>query len=124
MTASAKSTRALNTKKRITDVLLFSRRYPPGIDYFRRLRSRLPGILSDSPDLLFQVQRDGSLVIWGIQHLSEEPRRIPKVVLVLRTPNALPAFICSSVCPDVCVFAERSVFGTFFLCVSLCVRES
>jgi len=43
------------------------RRPLPGTEFFQSVRSRLPSILHDSPDLLFQIQRDGSLVIWGVQ---------------------------------------------------------
>ncbi|RUP50038.1 RAVE protein 1 C terminal-domain-containing protein [Jimgerdemannia flammicorona] len=53
-----------------------------------RLR-RLKEMIRDTPDLLLQVQRDGSLIIWGIQFLNSYPRRIPKVLVVLRVAQAL-----------------------------------
>ncbi|CAG8465420.1 9171_t:CDS:10, partial [Scutellospora calospora] len=79
---------------------------------------KLRNLANDTPDLLYQVQRDGSMVIWGIRvslsilmymnatertqttglNLSHywdsniycRPRRIPKVLVLLRLAQALP----------------------------------
>jgi len=50
----------------------------------------LPEILQNGTDLVVKLQQDGSLIFWGIQHLCEEPRRIPKVFPVLKVTNAIP----------------------------------
>ncbi|CAO3662730.1 unnamed protein product [Umbelopsis ramanniana] len=52
---------------------------------------RIRDMIKDTPDMLFKVQKDGSLTIWGIQHLNEWPRRIPKVFVVLRVAQAIPS---------------------------------
>lgn len=50
----------------------------------------IPEILQNGTDLVVKIQQDGSLIFWGIQHLCEEPRRIPKVFPILRVTNAIP----------------------------------
>ncbi|CAG8793902.1 1337_t:CDS:2, partial [Dentiscutata erythropus] len=51
---------------------------------------KLRNLANDTPDLLYQVQRDGSMVIWGIRNVYCRPRRIPKVLVLLRLAQALP----------------------------------
>ena len=48
-----------------------------------------------------------------LQHLTEEPRRIVKVVLVMRTPNALSETVAAGLGAETAVFAERSSTGAF-----------
>jgi len=47
-----------------------------------------------------------------LQHLTDEPRRIVKVVLVMRTPNALSEHIAATLGPETAMFAERSSDGS------------
>ncbi|RIB04432.1 RAVE protein 1 C terminal-domain-containing protein [Gigaspora rosea] len=51
---------------------------------------KLRNLANDTPDLLYQVQRDGSMVIWGIRNVYCRPRRIPKVLVLLRLAQAFP----------------------------------
>ncbi|CAG8530036.1 3694_t:CDS:10 [Cetraspora pellucida] len=56
---------------------------------------KLRNLANDTPDLLYQVQRDGSMVIWGIRvslfvFSLFTPRRIPKVLVLLRLAQAFP----------------------------------
>ncbi|KAF9931631.1 regulator of (H+)-ATPase in vacuolar membrane [Linnemannia zychae] len=53
-----------------------------------RLR-RLKEIVRDTSDLFFQIQGDGSMVIWGVQNLGKVPQRLPKVLIVLRISQAV-----------------------------------
>ncbi|KAF9550360.1 regulator of (H+)-ATPase in vacuolar membrane [Mortierella hygrophila] len=53
-----------------------------------RLR-KLKEIVRDTSDLFFQIQGDGSMVIWGIQNLGKVPQRLPKVIIVLRISQAV-----------------------------------
>ncbi|KAG0315086.1 regulator of (H+)-ATPase in vacuolar membrane [Linnemannia gamsii] len=53
-----------------------------------RLR-KLKEIVRDTSDLFFQIQGDGSMVIWGIQNLGKVPQRLPKVLIVLRISQAV-----------------------------------
>ncbi|KAG9283992.1 hypothetical protein G9A89_005499 [Geosiphon pyriformis] len=50
---------------------------------------RLKNLAADKSDLLYQVQRDGSMIIWAIQHLNSRPRRVPRVLVLLRMAQAL-----------------------------------
>ena len=50
---------------------------------------RIKDRVKDTPDLLFRIQSDGSLTLWGIQHLNTFPRRIPRVFVVLRVDKAV-----------------------------------
>ncbi|CAG8644989.1 7798_t:CDS:10, partial [Funneliformis mosseae] len=51
---------------------------------------KLKDLANDTPDLLYQIQKDGSMVIWGIRNVYCRPRRIPKVLVLLRASQALP----------------------------------
>ncbi|KAI9142211.1 RAVE protein 1 C terminal-domain-containing protein [Paraphysoderma sedebokerense] len=51
---------------------------------------RLKAVLRDYQSLVFSVQADNSLVIWGIQNLSTNPPRIPKVIAVIKLTSVLP----------------------------------
>ncbi|KAF9963358.1 regulator of (H+)-ATPase in vacuolar membrane [Modicella reniformis] len=53
-----------------------------------RLR-RLQEIVRDTSDLFFQIQGDGSMIIWGVQNLGQTPQRMPRVLLVLRISQAV-----------------------------------
>ncbi|KAI8350525.1 RAVE protein 1 C terminal-domain-containing protein [Mortierella sp. GBAus27b] len=53
-----------------------------------RLR-RLQEIVRDTSDLFFQIQGDGSMIIWGVQNLGQVPQRLPRVLLVLRISQAV-----------------------------------
>ncbi|KAF9908205.1 regulator of (H+)-ATPase in vacuolar membrane [Linnemannia zychae] len=53
-----------------------------------RLR-KLKEIVRDTSDLFFQIQGDGSMVIWGVQNLGKVPQRLPKVLIVLRISQAV-----------------------------------
>lgn len=50
---------------------------------------KLKDTLKDNPDMLMQIQRDGTVVLWGIQHLVSQPRRMPKVVVLMKIKSAL-----------------------------------
>ncbi|KAI7907427.1 uncharacterized protein BX663DRAFT_205 [Cokeromyces recurvatus] len=50
-----------------------------------RIRDRI----RETPDLLFRIKADGSLILWGVQHLNSIPRRIPRVFVVLRVDKAI-----------------------------------
>ncbi|KAL1924188.1 uncharacterized protein VTP21DRAFT_7223 [Calcarisporiella thermophila] len=50
---------------------------------------RLKDLSSETPDLFFQIQTDGSLAIWGIQNLGCHPLRIPKVLAVMRISQVI-----------------------------------
>ncbi|KAJ3174760.1 regulator of (H+)-ATPase in vacuolar membrane [Geranomyces variabilis] len=52
---------------------------------------KLKSSLKDYSDILFHVQRDGSTIFWGIQHLTGQPRHASKVILLAKTENTLPA---------------------------------
>lgn len=51
---------------------------------------KLKEVMKDYPDMLFHVQSDGSMVIWGIQHLTSQPRRMVKVFVIMKTDNTVP----------------------------------
>ncbi|KAI8818763.1 RAVE protein 1 C terminal-domain-containing protein [Fimicolochytrium jonesii] len=51
---------------------------------------KLKSALSDYSDVLLHIQSDGSAVIWGIQNLTSHPRRIPKVLVIMKTEHAVP----------------------------------
>ncbi|KAI1317690.1 regulator of (H+)-ATPase in vacuolar membrane [Mortierella claussenii] len=53
-----------------------------------RLR-KLKELVRDTSDLFFQVQGDGSMIIWGVQNLGQVPQRLPRVLLVLRISQAV-----------------------------------
>ncbi|KAG0233631.1 regulator of (H+)-ATPase in vacuolar membrane [Actinomortierella wolfii] len=53
-----------------------------------RLR-KLQELAHDTSDLFFQIQADGSMIIWGVQNLAKAPQRLPRVLLVLRISQAL-----------------------------------
>jgi len=53
-----------------------------------------------------------TLWVTVLQHLTDEPRRIVKVVLVMRTPNALSEHIAATLGPETAMFAERSSDGS------------
>ncbi|CAO3569226.1 unnamed protein product [Mortierella alpina] len=53
-----------------------------------RLR-KLKELVRDTSDLFFQIQGDGSMVIWGVQNLGQIPQRLPRVLLVLRISQAV-----------------------------------
>ncbi|KAK3842238.1 MAG: RAVE protein 1 C terminal-domain-containing protein [Linnemannia gamsii] len=50
---------------------------------------KLKEIVRDTSDLFFQIQGDGSMVIWGVQNLGKVPQRLPKVLIVLRISQAV-----------------------------------
>ncbi|ORY97295.1 RAVE protein 1 C terminal-domain-containing protein, partial [Syncephalastrum racemosum] len=50
---------------------------------------RISDMIHDTPDLLFRIQFDGSLTFWGVQHLNTQPRRVPRVFVVLRVAQAI-----------------------------------
>ncbi|KAF9956234.1 regulator of (H+)-ATPase in vacuolar membrane [Mortierella alpina] len=51
-----------------------------------RLR-KLKELVRDTSDLFFQIQGDGSMVIWG--NLAQIPQRLPRVLLVLRISQSV-----------------------------------
>ncbi|KAF9322115.1 regulator of (H+)-ATPase in vacuolar membrane [Podila horticola] len=53
-----------------------------------RLR-KLKELVRDTSDLFFQIQGDGSMIIWGIQNLGQDPQRLPRVLLVLRISQSV-----------------------------------
>ncbi|KAF9293929.1 regulator of (H+)-ATPase in vacuolar membrane [Mortierella antarctica] len=53
-----------------------------------RLR-KLKDLVRDTSDLFFQIQGDGSMIIWGIQNLGQVPQRLPRVLLVLRISQSV-----------------------------------
>ncbi|KAF9438201.1 regulator of (H+)-ATPase in vacuolar membrane [Entomortierella beljakovae] len=53
-----------------------------------RLR-KLKELVRDTSDLFFQIQSDGSMIIWGVQNLGQSPQRLPRVLLVLRISQAV-----------------------------------
>ncbi|KAG0330063.1 regulator of (H+)-ATPase in vacuolar membrane [Dissophora globulifera] len=53
-----------------------------------RLR-KLKELVRDTSDLFFQIQGDGSMIIWGVQNLGEIPQRLPRVMIVLRISQAV-----------------------------------
>ncbi|KAI9021913.1 RAVE protein 1 C terminal-domain-containing protein [Hyaloraphidium curvatum] len=63
-----------------------SRRISP--DDTRKVK-KLKETVKDNPDILIQIQQDGTVVLWGIQHLLTQPRRMPKVIVLMKTKNAL-----------------------------------
>ncbi|CAB4445912.1 unnamed protein product [Rhizophagus irregularis] len=50
---------------------------------------KLKTLAKDTPDLFYQVQQDGSIVIWGIRNIYCRPRRIPKVLVLFRASQVL-----------------------------------
>ncbi|KAJ3413506.1 regulator of (H+)-ATPase in vacuolar membrane [Chytridiales sp. JEL 0842] len=53
---------------------------------------KLRDTIRDYPDMVFCITQDGSLAIWGIQYLDGKPKRIPKVLTILKSEAAvLPA---------------------------------
>ncbi|RCH95795.1 regulator of (H+)-ATPase in vacuolar membrane, partial [Rhizopus azygosporus] len=58
-------------------------------DRFDQRLERIRDRVKDTPDLLFRIQADGSLTLWGVQHLNTWPRRIPRVFVVLRVARAI-----------------------------------
>ncbi|CAG8451235.1 3746_t:CDS:10 [Ambispora leptoticha] len=58
-------------------------------NYASRQLKRLKDLIVDESDLLYQVQRDGSMIIWAIQHLNSRPRRVPRVFVLMRMAQAL-----------------------------------
>jgi hypothetical protein len=50
---------------------------------------RLKDTIKDNPDMLIQIQQDGTVILWGIQHLLSQPRRMPKVIVLMKIRNAL-----------------------------------
>ncbi|CAG8644285.1 9485_t:CDS:10, partial [Paraglomus occultum] len=50
---------------------------------------RLTSLANNTPDLMYQVQKDGSMIIWAIQNLNARPRRIVRVLVLLRMAQAL-----------------------------------
>ncbi|KAF9106062.1 hypothetical protein BGX29_010629 [Mortierella sp. GBA35] len=67
-----------------------------------RLR-KLKEIVRDTSDLFFQIQGDGSMIIWGVQNLGKVPQRLPRVLLVLR--------ISQSVTPLETAFFMRNIIA-------------
>ncbi|KAI8913148.1 RAVE protein 1 C terminal-domain-containing protein [Powellomyces hirtus] len=51
---------------------------------------KLKDALKGYSDILFHTQKDGSVVFWGIQHLTCHPRRAPKVLTIMKSDNTLP----------------------------------
>ncbi|KAI9344199.1 RAVE protein 1 C terminal-domain-containing protein [Zopfochytrium polystomum] len=54
-----------------------------------RRSKRLRDVMKDYPDMLFWIGFDGSITIWGIQFLNGSPRRVPKVLVVLKNNAAV-----------------------------------
>ncbi|KAG0029994.1 regulator of (H+)-ATPase in vacuolar membrane [Podila clonocystis] len=50
---------------------------------------KLKELVRDTSDLFFQIQGDGSMIIWGIQNLGQIPQRLPRVLLVLRISQSV-----------------------------------
>ncbi|KAI9006205.1 RAVE protein 1 C terminal-domain-containing protein [Gaertneriomyces semiglobifer] len=46
--------------------------------------------VKDYPDMLFHIQSDGSMVVWAVQGLTGQPRRIPKVLVVMKNVGTVP----------------------------------
>ncbi|KAF9420312.1 regulator of (H+)-ATPase in vacuolar membrane [Podila epigama] len=64
---------------------------------------KLKELVRDTSDLFFQIQGDGSMIIWGIQNLAKIPQRLPRVLLVLR--------ISQSVTPLESLFFMRNIIA-------------
>ncbi|KAI9202399.1 RAVE protein 1 C terminal-domain-containing protein [Polychytrium aggregatum] len=54
----------------------------------RRSR-RVKEKLKDYPDMLFRIEPTGSMIVWGVQHLTSKPRCIPKVLVIMRAEDSL-----------------------------------
>ncbi|KAI8085118.1 RAVE protein 1 C terminal-domain-containing protein [Halteromyces radiatus] len=50
---------------------------------------KVKNLIRDTPDLLFRLQPDGSIIFWGVQYLNSWPRRIPKTFVILRIDQAV-----------------------------------
>jgi hypothetical protein len=46
--------------------------------------SKLQDTLLEYPDLVFQIRKNGSMLIWGIQGLGTIPRRVTKIVVLMK----------------------------------------
>jgi hypothetical protein len=70
----------------LSDSLNTQRRSQPYEDSLVPERdSKLRETMAEFPDMVFQMQQDGSMTIWGIQGLGDHPRRITKVMVIMRT---------------------------------------
>ncbi|ORZ24097.1 RAVE protein 1 C terminal-domain-containing protein [Absidia repens] len=50
---------------------------------------KVKDLVRDTPDLLFRLQPDGSIIFWGVQYLNSWPRRIPRTFVMLRIDQAI-----------------------------------
>ncbi|ORX48543.1 hypothetical protein DM01DRAFT_1117238 [Hesseltinella vesiculosa] len=51
--------------------------------------NKVKELIRDTPDLLFRLQPDGSIIFWGVQYLNTWPRRIPRTFVMLRIDQAI-----------------------------------
>ncbi|KAI8330852.1 RAVE protein 1 C terminal-domain-containing protein [Chlamydoabsidia padenii] len=57
--------------------------------YLDHQLDKVKDLIRDTPDLLFRLQPDGSIIFWGVQYLNSWPRRIPKTFVMLRIDQAI-----------------------------------
>ena len=81
----------------------------------KRSNLKIPDVLCRPTDLLFKVQSDGSVVVWSIQHLQDEPKRLSKVMLVLKMPDALPTEAARSLRFGMKIFSPCPSESSFLL---------
>ncbi|TPX65121.1 hypothetical protein SpCBS45565_g05402 [Spizellomyces sp. 'palustris'] len=54
------------------------------------LKSRkLKDAVKDYSEILFHVQSDGAMIVWGVQHLTGRPRRMAKVIVLMKTDRTV-----------------------------------
>ncbi|KAJ3285428.1 regulator of (H+)-ATPase in vacuolar membrane, partial [Borealophlyctis nickersoniae] len=56
-----------------------------------RKSKKLREAVKEYADMLFQILDDGAMIIWGVQNLTSLPRRVPKVLVVMKTDQTVPA---------------------------------
>ncbi|KAJ3055772.1 regulator of (H+)-ATPase in vacuolar membrane [Rhizophlyctis rosea] len=50
---------------------------------------RLREAMKEYSDVLFHVQSDGAMVLWAVQYLAGEPRRMPKIFVIMKTEQTV-----------------------------------
>ncbi|KAJ1536657.1 regulator of (H+)-ATPase in vacuolar membrane, partial [Nowakowskiella sp. JEL0078] len=56
----------------------------------KRRSKKLRDAMRDYSDLLFLIDTSGSIILWGIQNLTGHPRRVPKVLMLMKSENCVP----------------------------------
>ncbi|KAF9916958.1 regulator of (H+)-ATPase in vacuolar membrane [Lobosporangium transversale] len=70
---------------------------------------KLKEIVRDTSDLFFQIQGDGSMIIWGVQSLGQVPQRLPRVLLVLRISQAVTPLEASFFMKNILAYHDTAV---------------